>query len=320
MAPLENSESVDWNTDKESGFVAIHNRDIFLGAQGPPRRPGQPVIICEAGHGDSSYVWAAVQSKAGEFVRTFAYDRAGMGQSHPGPSPRTAAAAARDLSDTLDEASILGPYILVCHSYGGLLAREFLHIRNGDVAGIIFIDTITEHYTSENILPMTEFDAVLGQLDYWDVIGMAKRHVLRPEEWKMVKKHWSNDEATSAAEASSMPTTEQELADKEQFDRQAMGHRPVVVIKGNATQDFKNALDAGEAAGNGTESQRATLRKFITTSEEVRERHQREQLRLSSNSRYVVARHGHHAVQFSEPELIVAEIKAMLESLSRQSA
>ena len=317
MASSENSQSVDWDLDEGSGFVIIHGRGIHLNTRGPLRSRSQLVIICEADHEDKSYIWTAVRSQTGEFVRTFTYDRAGMGQSQPGPNPRTAAAAAKDLSDVLVAADIAGPYILVCHSYGGFVAREFLHIRSDNIAGIIFVDTITERYSSEDPLPMPEFGAVFGNLDFWEVSGMTKRARLSHEEWKMVRKQWPNDEMTSAAEAQALADSERELADKNQFNRQAMGDRPVVVIKGNATQDFKRVLVTGEAAGNGTESQRAVLREYIQRSEATRKRHQREQLKLSSSNRFVVAQHGFHSVHLSEPELIVTEIKLLLKNLSR---
>ncbi len=147
---------------------------------------------------------------------------------------------------------------------------------------------------------------------------MTKRHKLDADEWELVKRQWPNDEATSAAEAGALATSERELVGKKQFERQVMGDRPVVVIKGNATQDFRDVLAAGTAAGNGTDSQRAMLRKYIEISEATRERHQKEQLKLSSNSRYVVARDGHHSIQLSEPELIVTELRTMLEHLSRE--
>lgn len=314
MVPTE-AHTLDWNSDEGSGFVSIHGRDIFVSVRGPPRRPGQPVVICEAGRGCTSYIWSAVQLQAGKFVRIFAYDRAGMGRSQPGPSPRKAAVAAQDLSDLLDSANISGPYVLVCHSYGGILAREFLHIRNDDVAGIIFVDTITERYSSDEPLPMAEFGAVLGNLDFWEISGLAKRQSLSAVDWELSLKMWPRDRETFAAEAGAVTISEQELAGKNQFDGQVMGNRPLVVIKGNATQEFVAVLNAGEAAGNGTASQRAILREYTKTSEATRERHQREQLKLSTNSRYVVAQHGYHSVQVSEPELVVAEIETMLRRL-----
>ena len=311
----QTARPMNWNVDEGSGFVSIHNRDMFLSVRGPPRTFDQPVVVCEAGHGSTSHVWAGVQSQAGQFVRTFAYDRAGMGQSQPGPSPRTAAAAAQDLSDMLDAAQVPGPYLLVCHSYGGIPAREFLHLRNRDVEGIIFIDTITERYTAEAALPMADYHAVVGGLDFWEVSGLAARHVLTPEEFELLKKQWPNDEATAAAEADALPASERALAEKNQFGTRAMDDRPVVVMRGNATQEIRAVVEAGTAVGNGTRSQRAALNAFLETSEAIRDRHQSEQGKLSFTNRLVIAEHGYHMVPVTEPGLIAREIRIMLETL-----
>ena len=304
--------STDWNSHEGEGFVSIGNRRVHINVSGPARERNQPFIICEAGHGDSSYVWAAMQSRTAQFARILTYDRAGMGQSDPGPNPRTAAAAAKDLSDLLDAAKLSGPFVVVSHSYGGIIAREFLHIRNRDISGMVFVDTITELYSTENWLPMKEFGAVLGNLNFWDVTGITSTHKFTETEWESINKTWPNDESTSAAEEESIRLSEQNLASKDQCESQLLGNRPITVIKGNATQDFRNVLAAGEAAGNGTASDRETIRQFVKTSEEARERHQRSQLRLSANARFVVAQHGHHMVQFVEPDLIAEEIKNIL--------
>ena len=45
--------------------------------------------------------------------------------SEPGPKPRTAAEMVDDLDRLLSKAGISGPYVVVGHSYGGLLMRLF---------------------------------------------------------------------------------------------------------------------------------------------------------------------------------------------------
>ena len=54
-----------------------------------------------------------------------AYDRAGLGLSDPGPSPRDGLAIAYDLERLLAEAGEAGPYLLVGHSMAGLHTRLF---------------------------------------------------------------------------------------------------------------------------------------------------------------------------------------------------
>ena len=54
--------------------------------------------------------------------------------------PRTASVVAQDLSDLLDAAKVGGPFVAVCHSYGGLLAREFVALRRSDVVGMVLVE------------------------------------------------------------------------------------------------------------------------------------------------------------------------------------
>lgn len=54
--------------------------------------------------------------------------------SHPLPS-------AHELLTLLTTLDCQGPYILLAHSYGGAIARAFLHIRSEAVAALIFIET-----------------------------------------------------------------------------------------------------------------------------------------------------------------------------------
>lgn len=306
---------IDWNTHQGPGFVRIDGRNMFFKVQGPLRSANQPIVICEAGHDDASTTWAAVQRLTSKFARILCYDRAGYRLSDAGSKPRVASTIAKELSDALDAAEIAGPFLLVCNSFGGILCREFMDLRLSDVCGIIFVDVIGEKYSAENWLPPEDFGAVLGSLDFWQVSGIKHQNELTREEWDEFVKVWPNNEATALDEQNAMGESQSELASKQHLTRQPMKDKPVTVIKGNATQELVAVLEAGEKAGNGTEEQRARLRELFKTSEDTRERHQREFLQLSSNSRYVVAPKGHHLVQLTEPELIVAEIQRMLQSL-----
>jgi pimeloyl-ACP methyl ester carboxylesterase len=62
-----------------------------------------------------------VQSAVATFTRVFSYDRAGLGQSDPAPTPRTVQAMVDDLHALLSAAAIAPPYLLVGHSMSGLL-------------------------------------------------------------------------------------------------------------------------------------------------------------------------------------------------------
>ena len=58
---------------------------------------GSPTVILEAGFGDLSLEWRAVQPQIAKFSRVCSYDRAGYGGSDPGPMPRTSLRIAKEL-------------------------------------------------------------------------------------------------------------------------------------------------------------------------------------------------------------------------------
>jgi pimeloyl-ACP methyl ester carboxylesterase len=73
-------------------------------------------------------------------TRTCAYDRAGLGWSEAGPLPRTAGRIADELYELLRRGAVPGPYLLVGHSYGGLVMRFFALRHAADVAGLVLIE------------------------------------------------------------------------------------------------------------------------------------------------------------------------------------
>jgi pimeloyl-ACP methyl ester carboxylesterase len=105
---------------------------------------GQPTIVVENGLGDFSFDWALVQSRVSQFVRICTYDRAGYAWSDPGPKPRTFAQLNLELRDALHKLGEAGPYILVGHSYGGPVMRNFALAYPSDTAGLVFVDSAFE--------------------------------------------------------------------------------------------------------------------------------------------------------------------------------
>ena len=89
---------------------------------------GTPSVILETGLGGSSADWGFVQPEVAGFTKVCSYDRAGMGYSDPGPSPRTTRRITRELAQLLDRTGVTGPVVLVGASIGGLAVRR-LRIR-----------------------------------------------------------------------------------------------------------------------------------------------------------------------------------------------
>ena len=102
---------------------------------------GSPTVILEAGFGGNSDDWSEVQGPLGRATRTCAYDRAGLGSSLPIPGVHDAADEIADLDLLLEAADIPPPYVLVGHSYGGLLVRLFAHANPFVTAGVVLVDS-----------------------------------------------------------------------------------------------------------------------------------------------------------------------------------
>jgi len=110
---------------------------------------GSPTVLLESGLAASSLSWALVQPQVAEWTRVCSYDRAGFGWSRPSSRPRTVANVTTELAALLKAAGLRPPYILVGHSFGGLLVRAFAHLHPGDIAGVVLVDPVSLQYWSD---------------------------------------------------------------------------------------------------------------------------------------------------------------------------
>ena len=93
--------------------------------------------------------WKDVHPEVAQFTRVCRYDRAGLAHSDYGPMPRNAELTAQDLHTLLTKANIAPPYILVGHSFGGLLIRRYAFDFSDEVTGMIFVDSLQEDWWDE---------------------------------------------------------------------------------------------------------------------------------------------------------------------------
>ena len=140
-----------------AGLVDIGGgRQMYMECTGT----GSPTVVLESGLRGAADVWS--MSSAGEgaptvfpevanFTRVCAYDRPGTvvggespSRSDPVSQPVSARDAVADLHALLSAAEEPGPYVLVGHSYGGLIVRLYAMTYPQDVSGLVLIDAISE--------------------------------------------------------------------------------------------------------------------------------------------------------------------------------
>jgi pimeloyl-ACP methyl ester carboxylesterase len=162
-APTAKSGRAAPVTEGPGRLVAIGGgRSLYLECVGS----GSPAVVLEAGAGAGAVAWRDVQPEVGRRTRTCAYDRAGVGNSVAPPGMRDARDEIADLRRLLGRARIDPPYVLVGHSYGGVLARVFASLRPMETAGLVLIDTVGRDGRRRQlaIWPQSQAPEIRGEL------------------------------------------------------------------------------------------------------------------------------------------------------------
>jgi pimeloyl-ACP methyl ester carboxylesterase len=124
-------------------FVLVDGHKMHYHVSGS----GSPTVIFEGGVTDDLNSWNPVFSEVARFAKTVCYDRMGLGSSEATTTPRSFTQMAIELHSLLYNAHLIQPYILVGHSMGGGLIRAFAHLYKNEIAGMVFLDCMTEYDT-----------------------------------------------------------------------------------------------------------------------------------------------------------------------------
>src|SRR3954453_20312963 len=82
-----------------------------------------PTVVLEAGIASSSLAWTTIEPALSKEAHVFSYDRAGLGWSSRALRGRTLENVVDELHRLLHQVGVPEPFILVGHSYGGLIVR-----------------------------------------------------------------------------------------------------------------------------------------------------------------------------------------------------
>lgn len=121
-----------------------HGRLIASGAQqhyAIIAGSGAPTVVFEAGLSSSAAAWEAVAPAIQQDVRCCSYDRGGVGRSPAGPGPRSALQLAEELGQLLQATQLPAPYVLVGHSFGGMMTQLLATLQPALIAGLVLVDT-----------------------------------------------------------------------------------------------------------------------------------------------------------------------------------
>ncbi len=255
---------------------------------------GSPTVIIEAGLGDWSLPWNAVQEEVAKTTRVCTYDRAGIGYSEASPLPRTAEQFAFELHTLLERANVEGSYVLVGHSLGGLAVRIFVHDYPTEIAGVVLIDSMSPRQRAQpemEIEPQTSYQPSAFSLPFFlGRIGLVR---LLAEPLGLIQHLPAQTQPAYAAFAVT-PQTAQTFVDEFLSIQESLAQAEAVTTFG----------DLPLIVLTGVIDEQAGWQDW-----------QVELLQLSSNSRQIIVENSGHNIHLDQPEAAVAAIVTMVSQL-----
>lgn len=271
---------------------------------------GSPTVVLESGHGEDFTVWGEVQPSLGRLTRTCSYDRAGFGWSAPQPGDRDAVHVARQLNALLNAAGIREPVVLVGHSAGGLYARVYASQFPGAVAGLVLVDAHSP--TPLPKPPVLEALDHHSRLEFAVVKGAVALGVARatgqcdavPPGLELYAA-WIRASTCYYPSADAYVREDDALAQSrmEGASARPLGALPVLVISQDPDRTMPPFL-----------AKRVSQADWIASCT-AHDREQEAFLRLSTQSRRIVAKGSGHYIQYDRPDVILKETESLIHDI-----
>lgn len=282
-------------------MIGIGSRRLHLFCAG---NTSGPTVVFEAGSGNDSTLWIGIVRLFARHARACTYDRAGLGWSDPAPGAQTLRNRAEDLQILLTNAGVLGPLILVGHSYGGYIVRSFAKLYPDKVVGIVLVDATEEGYTFDpwGLKAATEIRGQEFRLAWTVRLGLMRLGVTLFPKWfdpvRGVPPDAQGEMTALYLRASRHFARADEMAAYETIPQVMrgphglgmLGDLPLIVI----SRGPRDPVTGDPTPPEWLEAQARLVS-------------------LSSNSRSIVAQQSGHMIQFDEPEIIIDAVRKLWE-------
>ena len=274
-------------------MVEVNGHKLHILCEGSA--PG-PTIVIEQGAASPSILWWPITRELAKSARVCTYDRSGYLWSPWLGRPRSILERVDDLHALLHAAQIPGPYVFAPLSYGGLIVSQYVRRYPDEVAGIAYIDAPDEPavFTKDYLKSVGGIKSVFG------TFGMAARFgILRLKNLMFSEPIAGLSKADMAAlkaltarpslyaaiadDFGSIPRAQEEV--RTPLAPGSLGNKPVIALThGIPFPQGYAALEKGWREG------------------------QERIVKLSSNSRLIVAEKSNHMIPIEEPAAVIDAI------------
>lgn len=284
-----------------------HGRYLNLRCSGS----GPQTVMLEAGAVADSSTWFKVQPLLAVHARVCAYDRAGFGFSSEGPLPRDLDADVSDLRALIQRAGLATPLVMVGHSLGSNIVRQYAGRYPADVSAMVLLDPPAQdvgRYASgwqkdEDTLSVQRF-AFLHRCE-----AAAEKHELPS----------ANPELSQClGKADPLASAKLNAANLALMSKPAFWHTVLSVLQSNVTV-FKQPVSKQETHGStplillsAANTYADALPRDRKGLEEARARTQAQISATSSRGMLVHVPHTSHDIQIDQPDAVA---KAVVQAL-----
>lgn len=268
---------------------------------------GSPTVILEMGLGMGSQYWTDTQEKISSKTRVCRYDRPGFGYSDSVHHEVPAKEVASRLHALLEQAGIQEDLVLVGFSAGGLYVREFYRQHPSAVSGMVLVDSTHEQQGTR--LPkwpppgwQLRYAHILAPLGYFRLTENLEQNY----EWLQTSDAVKHRLNSTGWRSHFLPAVLAEhnafLADVSHGATPTkLGDLPVTVLSRGKPVWLPEGLPESITLESITEERR------------VWDILQAELVKLSTNTKHVIATKSDHTIWMDEPELFVSTVMDMVD-------
>ncbi|HVT37432.1 MAG TPA: alpha/beta hydrolase [Gemmatimonadaceae bacterium] len=278
-------------------LVDVGGYRVHLVCYGSARSTEPTVLIVGAG---ASFEWGSVIPAVATRTRVCAYDHSGTVWSDDGPTD-SCILRVREVTTALERTGIAGPFVVVGHSVGALVARLFADRHPDRTAGMVIVDhaaafPVQNVSLPEPAAPLAATPVIPGHIAQGQRVPIGEAAFAKLPATDFALHQWAASRPRDLASRQRSPSILRgctaALGSGTSLSEAPLGDRPLVVLHVNDGEVISKTAGASPYA-----------------------RLQQQLAALSRNSRIVQVDRTSHYIMLDRPDAVIAALNKTLDQI-----